>query len=105
LLLKLLPMHRQRLKKKAQQPSSSSFTRCASGHSTSYLKTRIRGSRLLNAARILALVELTRRLHQAYRQAYDKQTSDWLLPQIVAGNEEQGRRLQVDSLCIPYAFL
>jgi|GEM_PF-5389369 len=51
------------------------------GHPTSYLKTRIRGSRLQNAARLLVLVELSRRLHQAYRFAYDKQAADQLLPQ------------------------
>src|SRR5687767_5004968 len=74
-------MHRQRLKKKAQQPDSSGFTRRASGLSTSYPKTRIRGSRLLDAARILAFIELSRRLHQACEHAYDKQAADRLLPQ------------------------
>ena len=53
----------------------------ASAQSRGYLKTRIRGQRLLNVARILALVELTKRLHQTYRFAYDKQAADWLLPQ------------------------
>mgnify|MGYP003288520115 CR=1 FL=1 len=51
------------------------------GPTRSYLQTRVRASRLLNAVRILALLELSRRLHQAYRQAYDKQAADWLLPQ------------------------
>jgi len=37
--------------------------------------------RLINTARILALIELTRRLHQAYEHAYDKQAAEWLLPQ------------------------
>ena len=49
--------------------------------SRSYLQTRIRGQRLLNAARILAFIELSRRLHQAYRQAYDQQAAEWLIPQ------------------------
>lgn len=53
----------------------------SSGPTRSYLQTRIRGQRLLNAARILALIELSRRLHQAYRYAYDKQAAGWLLPQ------------------------
>jgi hypothetical protein len=53
----------------------------SSGPTRSYLKTCIRGSRLQNAARILALIELTRRVHQAYEQAYDKQAADRLLPQ------------------------
>lgn len=52
-----------------------------STRSTSYLKTRIRGSRLLNVACLLLLAELTQRLHQAYAQAYDKQAADQLLPQ------------------------
>ncbi len=52
-----------------------------SGPSRSYLKTRVRGSRLLAAAHILAIVELSRRLHQAYAQAYDKQAADSVLPQ------------------------
>ena len=29
----------------------------------------------------VAIFELTRRLHQAYEQAYDKQAAEWLLPQ------------------------
>src|SRR5207244_245656 len=53
----------------------------ASGPTTSYLKTRVRASRLYEAAFILAFIELTRRLHQAYEQAYDKQAAEWLLPQ------------------------
>ena len=81
LLLKLPLMHRQQLRKKPSRPISSSFTRRASRPATTYLKTRIRGSRLLNAARILAFIELSRRLHQAYRHAYDKQAADQLLPQ------------------------
>lgn len=47
----------------------------------SYLKTRIRASRLFEAAFILAIVELTRRLHQACEHAYDKQAAGWVLPQ------------------------
>jgi hypothetical protein len=74
-------MHPQQLKKKASRPLSSRVIEHLPGRSTSYLKTRIRGSRLQNAARILVLVELTQRLHQAYRFAYDKQASDQLLPQ------------------------
>jgi hypothetical protein len=81
LLLKLPLMHPQQLRKKAQQPLSPGSIDRPSSRPTSYLKTRIRGSRLQNAANILALVELTRRLHQAYAQAYDKQTADRLLPQ------------------------
>jgi len=74
-------MHPQQLKKKASRPISSSVTNRLPRDPTSYLKTRIRGSRLRNAARILVLIELTQRLHQAYRQAYDKQAADRLLPQ------------------------
>ena len=78
-------MHRQQLRKKAPQPlSPGAIDRPIdrpSGVPISYLKTRIRGSQLLNPARILALIELSRRLHQAYRQAYDKQAAEWLLPQ------------------------
>jgi len=80
LLLKLPLMHPQQLRRKAKRRPSSSFTRRASSPSISYLQTRIRGSRLLNAARLLVLIELTHRLHQAYRFAYDKQAADWLLP-------------------------
>ena len=80
----------QRLKKKAQQRHSSSFTRSASGLSTSYLKTRIRGSRLPNAARILLFIELSSRLHQAYRHAYNKQAAEWLLPQNPAPTQQGG---------------
>jgi hypothetical protein len=74
-------MHPQQLRKKASRPISSSFTNRTPRHPKSYLKTRIRGSRLRNAARLLALVELTRRLHQACEHAYDKQAADRLLPQ------------------------
>ncbi|HEV8367497.1 MAG TPA: hypothetical protein VGQ39_06050 [Pyrinomonadaceae bacterium] len=74
-------MHPQQLKKKQQPPISSRIPDRMSSPSHSYLKTRIRGSRLVNAARILVLVELTQRLHQAYAQAYDKQAADRLLPQ------------------------
>ena len=81
LLLKLLLMHRQQLRKKVPRSHSSRFTMRASGLPMSYLKTRLRGSRLQNSARLLALIELSRRLHQAYRHAYDKQASDQLLPQ------------------------
>jgi len=58
-------MHPQQLKKKAHRGNSSSFTRRTFGSSNSYLKTRIRGPRLLNPARVLLLLELTQRLHQA----------------------------------------
>jgi hypothetical protein len=64
-----------------------------SSPSHSYLKTRIRGSRLVNAARILVLVELTQRLHQAYAQAYDKQAADRLLPQNPGGEMIPARNL------------
>jgi hypothetical protein len=74
-------MHPQQLRKKASQPISSRLTDRAPRGSPCYLKTRIRGSRLLNAARLLVLIELTHRLHQAYRFVYDKQAADWLLPQ------------------------
>ena len=74
-------MHPQQLKKRAPRPIPSRIPERTSTRSNSYLKTRIRGSRLQNAARILAFIELSRRLHQAYRQAYDKQAADWLLPQ------------------------
>jgi hypothetical protein len=81
LLLKLPLMHPQQLRNKASRLISSNDSNRTLGRSTSYLKTRIRGSRLLNAARLLVLVELTRRLHQAYEHAYDKQAADQLLPQ------------------------
>jgi len=87
-LLKLPLMHQQQLKKKAQRLHSSSLTNRSFQRSTSYLKTRIRGSRLQNAARILVLVELIQRLHQAYRFAYDKQASDRLLPQNTQPRQE-----------------
>jgi hypothetical protein len=53
----------------------------APGPTLSYLQTRVRASRLYQAAFILAIIELTRRLHQAYEHAYDKQAADWVLPQ------------------------
>ncbi|MGH9966661.1 MAG: hypothetical protein ACREBG_02345 [Pyrinomonadaceae bacterium] len=53
----------------------------ATGPTRSYLKTRVRASRLYEAAFILVLIELNRRLHQAYQQAYDKHAADRLLPQ------------------------
>src|SRR6266540_7387488 len=62
------------------RPAAKEKTR-ASGRSRSYLQTRVRASRLYEAAFILAIFELTRRLHQAYEQAYDKQAAEWLLPQ------------------------
>jgi len=79
-------------KEKASQPGPSRPRDCASrmrasrparatGPTPSYPKTRVRGSRLFEAAFILAIVELTRRLHQACEQAYDQQAADWLLPQ------------------------
>ncbi len=81
LLLKLLLMHRQQPRKKASRPISWSVSNRTPGRSTRYLQTRIRGPRLPNAARILVIVELTHRLHQAYADAYDKQAADRLLPQ------------------------
>jgi|SRR5215831_406689 len=54
--------------------------RGSSGPSRSYLQTRVRASRLQNAA-ILAFIELSRRLNQAYARAYDKSASGQLLPQ------------------------
>ncbi|MCA1601986.1 MAG: hypothetical protein LC776_10220, partial [Acidobacteria bacterium] len=66
----------------------------ASGPATSYLQTRVRASRLYEAAFILAIAELTRRLHQAYRQAYDKQAAEQLLPQNPGPNvDDLGRRI------------
>ena len=62
------------------RPAAKEKTR-SSGPSRSYLKTRIRASRLYEAAFILAIVELSRTLHQAYEQAYGKQAAEWLLPQ------------------------
>jgi hypothetical protein len=63
-----------------KRPAAKGKTR-SSGSSRSYLQTRVRASRLYEAASILAIFELTRRLHQAYEQAYDKRAADWLLPQ------------------------
>ena len=63
--------------------------RRSSERSQGYLKTRIRASRLQNAARLLAIIELSQRLHQAYEQAYDKEAAEWLLPQ----NTETGASL------------
>ena len=68
-------------KERATQLGRSRLAHRASGPTLSYPKTRVRGSRLLEAAFILAIVELTRRLHQAYAHAYDKQAADWVLPQ------------------------
>src|SRR5262249_2217050 len=67
--------------------AASKEKRGSSGRSRSYLQTRIRASRLQNTARLLAFIELSRRLHQAYRQAYDKQAADWLLPQNTASTQ------------------
>ena len=72
-------MHPQQLKKKPRGLSPRAHR--TAGDPKSYLKIRTRGSRLLNAARFLVLVKLSRRLHQAYAQAYDKQAADKLLPQ------------------------
>jgi len=64
----------------------------------SYLKTRIRGSRLQNVVRILVLIELTQRLRQAYRFAYDKQAADRLLPQNPAlVNQDAWERQHITS--------
>lgn len=66
----------------AKEKSAAAIARArATGPTRSYLQTRVRASRLLAAARILAIIELTRRLHQAYEQAYDQQAADWVLPQ------------------------
>src|SRR6266511_2168583 len=73
------------------RPAAKEKTR-ASGRSRSYLQTRVRASRLYEAAFILAIFELTRRLHQAYEQAYDKQAAEWLLPQ----NSGQTRSPELD---------
>lgn len=62
-------------------PAAAKEKRGSSARSRSYLQTRVRVSRLYEAAFILAFIELSRRLHQAYAQAYDKQAAEWLLPQ------------------------
>jgi hypothetical protein len=62
------------------RPAAKEKTR-SSGPSRSYPETRVRASRLLAAAHILAIVELSRRLHQACEHAYGKQAAEWLLPQ------------------------
>jgi len=80
-VLNLSLMKRPAAKERATQRSASRLAHRASGPSRNYLKTRVRGQRLYEAAFILAIVELTRRLHQAYPQAYDKQAVEWLLPQ------------------------
>jgi len=74
-------MKRPAAKRKITDLDRSRLVHRASGSSHSYLKTRVRASRLYEAAFILAFIELSRRLHQAYRQAYDKQAVDWLFPQ------------------------
>lgn len=63
------------------KPAAAKEKRRSSGPTRSYRQTRIRGSRLLNAARLLSLIELSRRLQQAYEHVYDQQAADWLLPQ------------------------
>src|SRR5258708_32467290 len=68
-------------KEKSRQLTRSRLAHRASGPTTSYLKTRVRVSRLYEAAFILAFIELSRRLHQAYEHAYDKQAVGWVLPQ------------------------
>ena len=74
-------MKRPAAKGKITQLDRSRLAHRASGPTLSYLKTRVRASRLYQAAFILAIAELTRRLHQAYQQAYDKHAVDWVLPQ------------------------
>ena len=82
-------------------PAAAKEKRGSSGRSRTYLKTRVRGQRLQNAALILAFIELTQRLHQAYRQAYDKQTAEWLLPQNtkqqMSPDEISGLRKQLEA--------
>jgi hypothetical protein len=68
-------------KERATQLDRSRLAHRASGPTLSYPKTRVRGSRLLEAAFILAIAELTRRLHLAYQHAYDKQAAGKVLPQ------------------------
>lgn len=68
-------------KGKITQLDRSRSWRRASGPTMSYLKTRVRASRLYEAAFILAIAELTRRLHQAYQQAYDETVVGSVLPQ------------------------
>lgn len=74
-------MNRPAAKEKRTPRRASRLDLRASGPSCSYLQTRVRASRLLSAARILLFIELSRRLHQAHRFAYDKQAADQLLPQ------------------------
>ncbi|MCA1837228.1 MAG: hypothetical protein LC674_00075, partial [Actinobacteria bacterium] len=80
-LLNLPLMKASAAKERARQRSTSRLAHRASGPSRSYPKTRVRASRLYEAAFILAFIELSRRLHQAYEQAYDKQAADKVLPQ------------------------
>jgi hypothetical protein len=68
-------------KEKNRQLTRSRLAHRASGPTTSYPKTRVRGSRLLEAAFILAFIELTHRLHQAYHLAYDETMVGSVLPQ------------------------
>ena len=82
-------------KGKITQLDRSRSSHRATGPTRSYLKTRVRASRLLNAARILAIVELTRRLHQAYQHAYDKQAAEWLLPQNTSAKTQEPGQLGV----------
>lgn len=70
-------MNRPAAKGKTTPRRAPCLAQRASGPTRSYRQTRVRASRVLNAARILALIELTQRLHQAY----DKQAADQLLPQ------------------------
>ena len=83
-LLNLPLMKASAAKEKDRQLTRSRLAHRASGPTLSYPKTRVRASRLSQAAFILAIVELTRRLHQAYGFAYDKQAADWVLPQNLA---------------------
>ena len=95
-------MHPQQLKKRASRSISSRIPDRISTRPNSYLKTRIRGSQLQNAARILVLVELTQTLHQAYRFAYDKHASDQLLPQNPGQTNQPANPLPFDS-CAEFA--
>ena len=75
-------MKRPATKEKRASAIACSVARTrATGPPPSYPKTRVRGSRLYEAAFILAIIELTRRLHPAYEQAYDKHAVGSVLPQ------------------------
>ena len=97
-LLNLPLMKPPAAKGKTSQLDRSRSSHRAPGPTMSYLQTRVRASRLYEAAFILAIAELTRRLHQACEQAYDKQAADWLLPQNPAN---QGPTIEDDRDVLP----